>query len=62
MDEKAARDAVDKLHTAEIDVASSDAVLEKWDRALNENRQIVRRNGFGEALTRIMRAPVRKAS
>ncbi|AYD87376.1 hypothetical protein SEA_VALENTINIPUFF_81 [Microbacterium phage ValentiniPuff] len=53
------RDAAKKLETAEIDVARTDAVLERFHTSLNKQETIYRRNGFGEAMTLIMRQPAR---
>jgi len=61
-EEKHSRDADEKLHTAELDVAQSDEVLEHWQATFTETKKIIRRNGFGEALTAIMRAPARRGA
>lgn len=61
-EEQHARDAEQKLETAEIDMVRTDRVLDTWQATMAENEKIIRRNGFGEALTRIWRAPVRKGA
>lgn len=57
--ERHEREASEMSETAELDVVRSEEVLQEWHATFLQTQEIVRKNGFGAALTKIMRAPAR---
>lgn len=47
------------VETAEIDVQRSEEAVEQWTSALSEFKTMWHKNGFGEDLVKIFKAPAR---
>ncbi|AWN07750.1 hypothetical protein HOT31_gp079 [Microbacterium phage Hendrix] len=53
------RQANERLETAELDIQRSDEAVEELSRTLSDFKAMWEKNGFGEDLVKIFKAPLR---
>ncbi|QNJ55970.1 hypothetical protein SEA_RASPUTIA_80 [Microbacterium phage Rasputia] len=57
--EELRRQADQRLHTAELDIQRSDEAVDELTRTLSDFRALWEKNGFGDDLVKIFKAPTR---